>query len=512
MSYPDDETSPTDPNDIQGSGAQPVPSPSPQGSNPFSPSPSTSPVATSTPSGNAPANVDPTKPPADFVKWVNTAMSGRLGQTKYALIPSADKTALINKIWADPSVQNYYQNNYSNFSSKDPQISSSAAAGIGNLINSVMMGQGNDPTTAVDYTNMLQVAGVPLTTAEQSALSGATQAVNAPIPRPFGTNVVSGYDFGAPMPPGGWSSKAPGQSYGWQTHNGVDYGTKAGDRIVAPFAGTVTVENNVPGYGNYVTITLDDGYKMGFGHVAAGYANGQRVNPGDLIATAGANVGSAEGSVTMVTWQKPDGSYANPHDVLDPIFSGTTFSAIGNPGAAGTGMPTVNKVLDAEYPSIKSDWVTYFGSPPSPEDVMNVLQHGASPAQWSDYIRALPSHIDGLNQGQYYDMRQQADQVSTSVLGHPSTDSIVAELAQQQLTSKTAITNWYNEHGVTGIDTSTYNDIYKAIQPTMNAVFGEPSGADPRTIKNIYDTQAPYAPAAPAVQAERPVGSRTEAK
>jgi len=377
------------------------------------------------------------------------------------------------------------------------------------------MGQGNDPSTAIDYTNMLQTAGVPLTTAEQAGLAGATQAVNAPVPRPFGTNVVSGYDFGAPMPAGGWSSKAPGQSYGWQTHNGVDYGTTAGDRIVAPFAGVVNVETNVPGYGNYVTLTLADGYKMGFGHVAAGYANGQTVNPGDLIATAGANVGSAEGSVTIVTWQDPSGKYVNPHDVLDPIFSGATFSSIGNPGAAGTGMPTVNKILDAEYPSIKSDWTTYFGSPPSPEDVMNVLQHGSSPAQWTDYIRAMPSHLDGLNQGQYYDMRQTADAVSTTVLSHPSTDSIVAELAGQGLTSKQAITNWYNEFGVTGIDPSTYNQIYTAINPTMNGIFNEPAGADPRTVKTIYDSQAPYpttAPPAGIALRNTSGGSEAEAK
>jgi len=244
----------------------------------------------------------------------------------------------------------------------------------------------------------------------------------------------------------------------------------------------------------------DNGWTIGFGHVASGaITNGQRVNPGDLVAIAGANVGSSKGSVTIVTWQGPgakwnehgvlEGGYANPHEVLDPIFSGATFSSLGAPGAAGTGMPTVNKVLDAEYPTIKSDWQTYFGSPPSPEDVYNVLNHGSSPAQWSDYIRALPSHIDGLNQGQYYDMRQVADQVSTKVLGHPSTDGIVQELHDQGLTSQQAVTNWYNEHGITGIPQDTYQQIYKSVQPTMDGIFNEPAGADPRDIKAIHDSQ-----------------------
>lgn len=445
--------------------------------------PATTPVSTgATDNTLTPASGDP---PAAFVTAVNNALQYRLGPTKYYLISAADKRALINKIWQDPQLQAYFGANQNNL--KDPTI----AGTLGLQINEVLMGQGNDPTVVSDYTNMLQAAGVQLSTAEQSALAGATAAINASVPDPFGQAVkVSGYDFGAPMPAGGWSSKAPGQSYGWQTHQGVDYGTQAGSRIVSPFAGTIVSQTNVPGYGNIVYVQLDNGWKIGFGHVGSiAVQNGARVNPGDLIALAGANVGSAVGSVTIVTWQDPSGKFVNPHDVMDPIFKGATFSSLGAPGAAGTGMPTVNKVLDSEYPSIKNDWLTYFGTPPSPEDVMNVLQHGSTPAQWSDYIRSFPSHIDGLNQGQYYDSRQMADAVSTKVLGHPSTDSIVAELAQKGITSQQAVLNWYNEHGVTGIPPETYNKIYKATQPAMQNIFNEPAGADPRTIRNIYNLQ-----------------------
>lgn len=450
--------------------------------------PSTEPVVIAYP-GEYPSGStsDSTQPPAAFVAAVNNALQFRLGTTKFGLIPAADKKALIAKIWADPSIQQYW-NTYSGKLS-DPNV----AGTLGVQINAIMMGQGNDPTVAVDYTNMLQAAGVPLTTSEQASLSGATQAINAPVPKPFNEQAVSGYDYGAPMPAGGWSSKYPGQDLGSQTHIwGVDYGTQAGERIVTPFAGTATVETGLEGFGNRVTITLDNGWKLSFSHVASGtIQNGQRVNPGDLVAIAGANVGSAVGSVTLVGWQDPSGKYVNPHEVLDPIFNGTTFSGIGAAGAAGTGMPTVNKVLDAEYPSIKSDWQTYFGSPPSPEDVYNVLNHGSSPAQWSDYIRALPSHIAGLNQGQYYDMRQTADAVSGSVLGHPATDGIVAELSQQGLTSKQAVTNWYNEFGTTGVPQDDYQKIYTAVQPTMDNIFNEKAGADPRDIKSIYHSQQP---------------------
>lgn len=423
---------------------------------------------------------------------MDNALKGRLGLTKWGLIPAADKKALIAKIWQDPTIQTYYTTNQ-NILATDIN----AAGQFGNLINSVMMGQGNDPTVAVDYTNMLQAAGVPLTVSEQQGLAGATQAVNAPVPRPFGSNNVSGYDYDTPMPPGGWTGT--GQSFGWDKHYGVDYGTRAGERIQSPFAGTAHVATGVEGYGNIVYVTLDNGQTIGFGHVAQGTVqNGQRVNPGDLIAIAGQNVGSSKGSVTIVTWQGPNakfdkngvlqGDYGNPHEVLDSIFTGTTFSSLGQSGSAGTGMPTVNKVLDTEYPTIKSDFQTFFGRPPSPEDVYDILSHGSSPAQWLDYIRALPSHIDGMNQGQAYDMRQVVDQVSGKVLGHPGTDGIVKELYDQQLSTPAAVTNWYNEHGVTGIPDETYQQIYKATQPTMAAVFGENAGADPRDIKAVHDS------------------------
>ena len=469
------------PEDYDGGGA---PDPVDQASAPGSPSPDSS-NSLASPAATTNVQVGTTTalkaplvgtPPAAFVAAVNNAINYRLGPTKAALISTADRTALVDKVWQDPTLEQYYMTNQGNL--KDPNI----AGTLGVQINNVLQGQGNDPTVVVDYTNMLQAAGVQLTVSEQASLAGVTQAVNAPVPRPFGTNTVSGYDFGQAPPPGGFAGTGP--IPGWPTHMGVDYGTHVGDRIVSPFAGTATVTHD-QWNGNLVTITLDNGWKMSFGHVASGtVTNGMRVNPGDLIAMAGANVGDSKGSVTLVTWQDPNGRYVNPHDVLDPIFTGTTFSNLGAQGAAGTGSPTVNKVLDAEYPSIKQDWTTYFGTPPSPEDVYQILQHGNSPAQWTDYIRSLPGHIDGMTTGQTFDLRTTADQISTKVLGHPSTDGIVKELHDAQQTSASAVTNWYNEHGTTGIDPSTYNAIYKAVTPIQTNIFND-TGADPRVIKAI---------------------------
>jgi hypothetical protein len=472
-----------DPSDLQPS-LEPSPEGSRQSPNPLAAAPVTS-SGGLTSTGSSRTQLDPRDPPQDFVRMINTRLQGRLGLSKYLLISSADKKALIAKVWQDPAVQNYYTSNHRMLS--DPMQATTFAGQFSTIIDSVINGQGEEPSVVMDYTNMLRAAGVTLTMAEQQALAVAAAAVNAVVPRPFGAAIVSGYDFGTPMPAGGWTGR--GESFGWDKHYGVDYGTRAGDRIVSPFAGTAHVQTGVAGYGNYVTVTLDNGWTLGFGHVASGAVqDGERVNPGDLVAISGRNVGSAQGSVTIVTWQDPQGRYANPHDVLDPIFSGATFASLGAAGAAGTGMPTVNRLLDTEYPSIRSDWLTFFGSPPSPEDVYDVLKHGSNPAQWSDYIRGMPSHLENLTQGQYHDLRAMADRVSTGVLGHPATDSIVAELCAGGLTSQQAVTNWYNEHGVTGIPQEDYQKIYKAVQPTMANIFNEPAGADPRDIKNIHSS------------------------
>src|SRR5439155_23176743 len=105
-------------------------------------------------------------PPPDFVAFVNIALQARLGQTKWGLISASNKKDLIRKIWLDPSVQQTYAANRNQFSSNV-----GAVALMENQIQGVMLGQGLDPSVAVDYTNMLQAAGVPLTAGEQAALA-----------------------------------------------------------------------------------------------------------------------------------------------------------------------------------------------------------------------------------------------------------------------------------------------------------------------------------------------------
>jgi hypothetical protein len=140
---------------------------------------------------------------------------------------------------------------------------------------------------------------------------------------PLDTNKVSGYDYGAPLPAGGWNGN--GQSYGWNTHQGIDYGTKAGDPIRAPWGGTAKFEQGLLGYGNRLTLTLANGWRFVFGHVAAG-SNGA-VRQGAVIGTTGRNIGSAQGSVTLVEVHDSNGRAVNPHTILDPLFRGGATAA-----------------------------------------------------------------------------------------------------------------------------------------------------------------------------------------
>jgi hypothetical protein len=74
------------------------PSPSPEGSTGLT-------VPVQSPSANTPAAASASGPPPVVLAAINNIIEGRLGQTKYAQLNTADKTALIDKIWQDPTLQ-----------------------------------------------------------------------------------------------------------------------------------------------------------------------------------------------------------------------------------------------------------------------------------------------------------------------------------------------------------------------------------------------------------------------
>ncbi len=452
---------------------------------PYGPTPGGSGLSVPTQSPSTPTTPGAQSPDAQkagFEKIAIAKMQNMAGTRGY-LLDTSSLASIADRLWQSVSLQQLYAGYVTTPSSYAVALD----AAIMNTVLNPALDPAIDPTIMSDYASTMQTAGLDLTPAMLQGLSNSTMAANASVPRPFDTSTISGYDFGQAPPPGGFAGTGP--IAGWATHQGIDYGTRAGSRIVSPFAGTVSTTHD-QWNGNLVTVTLDNGWKMSFGHVASGAAaNGARVNPGDLIAISGANVGDSKGAVTLVTWQDPKGNYVNPHQVLDPIFTGTTFSGINAPGAAGTGMPSVNAILDREYPTIKSDWVAMFGSPPSPEDVQNVLQHGTSPTQWTDFIRQQPGHIPGMSVGSIYDLRTVVDGVSMTALGHAGTDGIVKELNDAGTTSQAQVKLWYDEHSPNEIDKTVYRQIATALAPNMDGAFND-TGVDPRMVKTIHDGQA----------------------
>lgn len=154
----------------------------------------------------------------------------------------------------------------------------------------------------------------------------------ANAPSPLSTSWVSGYDFGAPEPAGGWIGT--GESFGWTRHLGSDIGTKAGQPIIAPFGGTATFQTGLVGYGNLLTEQFSNGWEFLFGHVAGGVSG--PVKQGQQIGETGANVGSAQGAVTLFAVHDPQGVAVNPDSYLNSLVAGqaTGKSLFGAAGAA----------------------------------------------------------------------------------------------------------------------------------------------------------------------------------
>jgi murein DD-endopeptidase MepM/ murein hydrolase activator NlpD len=73
-------------------------------------------------------------------------------------------------------------------------------------------------------------------------------------------------------------------------HTGIDISTPAGNRVVAPAAGTVVRVGIDKGYGRFVEIAHGYGVTTLYGHLqATRVAEGQRIRRGDLVALVGSS-------------------------------------------------------------------------------------------------------------------------------------------------------------------------------------------------------------------------------
>jgi hypothetical protein len=135
---------------------------------------------------------------------------------------------------------------------------------------------------------------------------------------PLVTARVSGYDFGAPVPVGGWTGT--GQDFGWTRHLGSDIGTPAGSPIIAAADSTLSFQTGLSGYGNLLTEKFSNGWEFLFGHVAGGASGPAKA--GQQIGVTGANVGSSQGAVTLFQVRNPQGVDVNPDPILQALTSG----------------------------------------------------------------------------------------------------------------------------------------------------------------------------------------------
>lgn len=197
---------------------------------------------------------------------------------------------------------------------------------------------------------------------------------------------------------------------------GVDYGTPVGTQISTPFSGTVTLDRSGKGnWGNRVLVKLDNGYTFAVGHLTSmSVQAGQRVNPGDIIGYSGGAVDDPNSGITTgphieVQWIDPSGNFLDPTNLVSSIQAGTTFGAIGESGAVGTGVitpkfPGDDPALDAQYPGVVQIWQKYFGSPPTGNQISSVVGT-SSPSSGSTSASGAP--IAGTPQ-QFVGIIQQA--------------------------------------------------------------------------------------------------------
>jgi murein DD-endopeptidase MepM/ murein hydrolase activator NlpD len=244
---------------------------------------------------------------------------------------------------------------------------------------------------------LLQQQQKPLTSGaggQQAFLAAQTTNVPMPFDRRYAGNVT--LDFGTH-----WNG---------EVEDGIDYGLPVGTPLRSPFAGTIMTEDDGKrNWGKRVFVKLDNGYTFAIGHMTQfNVTNGQRVNPGDLLGLSGGAVGdpssgNSTGPHVEVQWIAPNGSFQNPHSIMDQIWTGTSFAALGEPGAMGAGVTPmtadelagIDPVLKAQYPGAYSLWQKYFGSVPNSQQVMALVGYGGGSGSYGQGGGGMASDLVG---------------------------------------------------------------------------------------------------------------------
>ena len=95
-------------------------------------------------------------------------------------------------------------------------------------------------------------------------------------------------------------------------HLGLDIAMPGGTPINACNAGTIVTGSDASGWGNYIKVVAADGSYTLYGHMSGfAVANGQTVNPGDVIGYVG-TTGASTGNHLHLEYHDKDNRNLNP--------------------------------------------------------------------------------------------------------------------------------------------------------------------------------------------------------
>ena len=139
-------------------------------------------------------------------------------------------------------------------------------------------------------TAVLLCAGVYSSASKQPPVAAQTQPIIIPTEEPASTCTPEPTEPPAPLfinPASGVLTSEFGERWG-RKHTGIDIGGDMGSDIIAASGGVVECADWVSGYGNYIIIDHENGYKTAYGHCQELLVSeGERVSRGDLIALMG---------------------------------------------------------------------------------------------------------------------------------------------------------------------------------------------------------------------------------
>jgi len=130
--------------------------------------------------------------------------------------------------------------------------------------------------------------------------------------------------------------------------------------------------------------------------------------------------------------------------------------------------------FDKKYSSEISAYRGYLGSMPDNATILDLAAHSRDAGELDQYLRAKPSHVPGMNIGQYFDLRSVADTASNSFYGHASNDQIIQDLFQKSYTSKEQVQAYYDQtEAHKAIPPMVYNAIYPSAKEESMAVWNQ---------------------------------------